>query len=227
MNSKKRVLLLIGSPKQQSSTSESLGTHLIQRLQTNGFESETLFIHKALKSDDRRNMLLTAINNAELIVIAFPLYIDCLPYLVIKMMELVTENRKGNKDLMKQRLVCIVNNGFPEPHQNNTAVAICRQFARETGFNWAGGLQLGGGEAINGRPLHEVKGMARNIIKSLNLAAAALSKNNPIPQEAKKFMAKLIVPAWLYRWMGAFRWKRDSKKYGVNKQLYNRPYHNK
>ena len=226
MNSKKRVLLLIGSPKQQSSTSESLGTYLIQKLQTQGFESESLFIHKALKSDDRINMLLTAINNAELIVIAFPLYIDCLPYLVIKMMELVAENRKAKKNLIEQRLVCIVNNGFPEPHQNNTAVAICRQFAKETGFHWAGGLRLGGGEAINGKPLHEVKGMARNVIKSLDLAAAALFENNSIPQEAKKLMAKLIVPAWLYRWMGGMKWKWDSKKYGVNKQLYSRPYNN-
>ena len=224
MNSKKRVLLLIGSPKQQNSTSESLGNYLIEKLQTQGFESESLFIHKVLKSDDRRNMLLTAINNTELIIIAFPLYIDCLPYLVIKMMELVAEDRKGKKDLMKQRLVCIVNNGFPEPHQNDTAVAICRQFAKETGFNWAGGLQLGEGEAINGKALHEAKGMARNVIKSLNLAAAALSEGNSIPQKVKKIMAKLIVPAWLYRWMGGMKWKRDSKKHGVNKQLYKQPY---
>lgn len=226
MNSKKRVLLLIGSPKLQSSTSESLGNYLIQKLQTQGFESKILFIHKALKSEDRINKLLTTINNSELIIITFPLYIDCLPYLVIKMMEIVAENCKGKKNLIEQRFACIVNNGFPEPHQNNTAVAICRQFAKETSFNWAGGLQLGGGEAINGKPLHEIKGMARNIIKSLDLAAAALSEDNPIPQEAKNLMAKLIVPAWLYRWMGGMKWKRDSKKHGVNKQLYSRPYQN-
>lgn len=224
MNSQKRVLLIIGSPKLQESTSKSLGNYLIQKLQTKGFESESFVAHKALKSDDNRNMLLSAINNADLVVIAFPLYIDCLPYLVIKIMELVAENRKEMKNLMEQRLICIVNNGFPESHQNNTAVAICRQFAKETGFEWSGGLQLGGGEAINGEPLHKVKGMARNVIKSLDLAATALSENNPIPQEAKEKMAKFLVPAWLYRLAGMMRWKRDSKKHGVNKQLYSRPY---
>jgi hypothetical protein len=224
MNLKKRVLLLVGSAKQHGSTSESLGTYLIEKLQERGFESETLFIHKSLKSDDRRYALLTAINHAEIVVLAFPLYIDCLPYLVIRTMELFAENRKEKKELMKQRLVCIVNNGFPESHHNDTAVAICRQFAREAGFNWAGGLGLGGGEAINGKPLHEVKGMARNVIKALNLAADALSEGNPIPQEAKILMTRSLVPKWLYIWLGGMRWKRDAKKHGVNKQLYSRPY---
>jgi multimeric flavodoxin WrbA len=227
MISKKRSLLLIGSPKQQHSTSESLGMYLVDKLQKKGFESESLFIHKSLKPDNKRMKLLEAINKAEIVIVAFPLYIDSLPYLVIKMMELVAENRKEKKFLQEQKLICIVNNGFPESHQNNIAVAICRQFAKETGFIWFGGLQLGGGEAINGKSLNTVKGMARNVIKSLNLAADSISKGNPISQNAKTLMAKSIVPNWLYRWLGAMRWKSDAKKYETKRQLHNRPYQSK
>ncbi len=225
MNTIKRVLLLVGSAKHPHSTSESLGTYLIEKLQERGFETETLFIHKSLKSDDRRDELLAATNHPDIIVMAFPLYIDSLPYLVIRIMELIAKNRQEKKDLMEQSLVCIVNNGFPESYQNNTAIAICRQFAREAGFNWAGGLALGGGEAINGKPLLEVKGMARHAIKSLNLTADALATGKSVPQEAVKIMAKPFIPKWMYIWLGGMRWKRDAKKHGVHKKLYNRPYH--
>ena len=185
MNSDKRALLLIGSPKIQSSTSESLGTYLIHKLEALGFESNTFFIHKSLKPDDRKQALLAAVDRAELIIMSFPLYVDSIPYLTIKLLEIIAENRGQREESTARRLVCLVNSGFPEAHQNDTALAICRQFARETGFHWAGGLQLGGGEAIGGRPLLEVKGMARNVIKSLDLAAAALAEGNPVPPQAE------------------------------------------
>ena len=224
MNTKKRVLLLIGSAKHLHSTSESLGTYLIEKLQGHGFDAETLFIHKSLKSDDRREALLAATNNANIIVMAFPLYVDCLPYLVIRTIELIAKNRQGKGNLMEQSLLCIVNSGFPEAHQNDTAIAICRKFASETGFKWAGGLALGAGEVINGKPLLDVKGMTRNVIKSLNLTADALAAGESVPQEAIKLMAKPFIPKWAYLLLGGMRWNRDSKNHGVHEKLYDRPY---
>ncbi len=224
MKLNKRVLLLIGSPKQQPSTSQSLGTYLIEKMQPQGAAAQTLFVHKSLRTRDRRDNLLKAVNQAHLIVIAFPLYIDCLPSSVIKMMEIVAKDRRQKQALPAQRLVCIVNNGFPEPHQNDTAVAICRQFAKQTGFDWAGSLVLGGGEAINGKPLKEVKAMARNIIKSLDMAAVALSSGSSIPKDAQILMAKGIVPHWLYRWLGKIKWNSDAKKHAVHRKLYTRPF---
>lgn len=46
-------------------------------------------------------------------------------------------------------MVGIVNSGFPEAFHNDTALAILRRFAAETGFQWAGGLALGGGGTID------------------------------------------------------------------------------
>ncbi len=224
MNSKKRVLLLIGSPRQQASTSLSLGTYLIEKMQAQGFESQTIFLHKSFKTEGRTKVLLDVVNQVDFIVIAFPLYLDCLPYSVIKMMEIVAQNRRNRKISMTQRLVCIVNNGFPEPHQTDTAIAICMQFAKEAGFDWAGSLKLGGGEAIQGRPLNKVKGMARNVIKSLNIAATALSLGDPVPQDAKALMAKKMVPYFIYRWLGKMHWKRDAKKHEVHKKMDSRPF---
>ncbi len=225
MSSQRDVLLLVGSAKRPRSTSESLGSYLCERLGERGFETETLLIHRALKSDQGREELLAAADHAGVIVLAFPLYVDSLPYLVIKAMEVIAKHRRAGGEREKQRLLAIVNCGFPEARQNDTALAICRQFAREVGLEWAGGLALGGGEAIGGQALPKVKGMARNVIKSLDLAAAALAEGKPVPQEAAGAMAKPITPGWIYALLGGIGWKRQAKKHGAQKKLRDRPYH--
>ena len=224
MASKKQVLLLVGSAKKNTSTSESIGTYLLEQLHKEGFTTETLFVHKVLRSDKGRGRLLDASNQADIIVIACPLYIDSLPYVVTRGMELITKDRQGKKNLPRQRLLCIVNCGFPEAHHNDMALAMLRQFARKAGFQWVGGLALGAGEFIGGRPLLKVKGMARNVIKALDLVADALVKGTPVPHEAVKKMANLIVPIWLYMLFGNMGWKMRAIKNGVYRKLANRPY---
>lgn len=226
MTSGNRGLLLIGSPKPKGSTSESLGMYLLEKLRENGVQSETVYVHKSIKSDKKRMELLGMLHQADIVVAAFPLYVDSLPSPVIKMMEFIADHQEELAPLQKKRFVCIVNSGFPESHQSAVAVAICRQFAKETGFTWAGGLQLGGGEAISGRPLKDVKGMARNVIKSLDLAASSLAEGGIVTEASKKLMAKPLVPYWLYRLLGTMGWKREAKQYGADKLLYNKPYEN-
>lgn len=223
MNRGKRVLLLVGSAKQTKSTSESTGTYLIDCLRSKGYETETLFAHKLLKSNSW-DILLSSTDRADIVVIAFPLYVDCLPYSVTISLEQIARHRQTRSEFKEQTLVCLVNCGYPEPSHNDTAIAICRQFAREAGFKWAGGLSLGGGEAINGQPLFSVKRMGRNVIKSLDLIADALAIGNPVPQEAIDSMAKPMMPKWVYLLMGGLRWKRDAKKNKVLKTMLDRPY---
>jgi hypothetical protein len=220
----KRVLLFVGSAKQTPSTSESLGTYLLDQLRTKGCVTKMLFIHKSLRSAKGRVGLLKATSQADVVVIAFPLYVDSVPYVVIRAMELIAKDRQAKNELREQRLLCIVNSGFPEAHQNDTALAICRQFAWEAGFQWAGGLALGAGQAIGGRPLLSVKGMARNVIQSLDLTADALVTGKPVPREVVQRMAKPLIPNWLYIWFGTIGWKWRAKKHGVYRKLKDRPY---
>lgn len=118
-----------------------------------GFQTEKLFFHRVYNKDKTCNELLVAVANADIVVLAFPLYVDSLPAAVIRGLELISRNRKSEPVPKKQRLISIVNCGFPEAQHNKTAILICRCFAREAEFEWAGGLALGGGEAINGKPL--------------------------------------------------------------------------
>lgn len=124
----------------------------------------------------------------------------------------------------KQFMLAICQSGFPEAHQNQTALAICRCFSREAGFTWAGGLALGGGGAINGQPLEKLGGMMRNVRKALDLAAGALAAGSPVPEEACALIRKPLVPGWIYLLMGNLMWKMQARKNGSSKKMNDRPY---
>ncbi len=224
MESQKHALLLVGSIRKPHSTSDSLGSYLLDKLNEYNFETELLLIHNSLKSDESIIKLLSATDRTDLLVIAFPLYVDSLPYKVTQTLEFIAQHRKSKNSKKNQRLTIVVNCGFPEAQHNNTALAICRQFAKEAGFIWEGGLSLGAGASINGRKLSEVQGMARNVIKSLDMAAEVLADGKSVPREAIELMAKPIIPIRAYTLMGGFGWKQQAKKYGADKKLRDRPY---
>lgn len=218
-----QVLLLIGSPKGGKSTSESLGAYLLDRLRERGCKTEKIRIYSALKSSAGQDELGAAVGRADLVIFASPLYVDTLPAAVIRVLELTAQRRTGDgKD--RQRLLAISNCGFPEALHNDSAIAVYRRFAQEAGIEWAGGLALGGGAAIGGKPLDEAGGMAHNVTSALDLAAAALAEGKPLPQEATELMSRPIVPTWMYVLIGGIGWKREAKKHGAQKKLAARPY---
>lgn len=219
----KRVLLLGGSPRGEKSTSESLGNYLLSRLAESGWATDKVRIHSALKTDAGRTALLAAVSDASLVVLASPLYVDCLPAPVIAAAELLARVRAGTLAPQPKYLVAILNSGFPESQQSATALAICRRFAAQAGFEWAGGLALGAGPTIDGKPLAHAGAVARNAIKALDLTAAALAGGKPVPAEAVQWMGKPIVPARLYVFIGNRECKQKAKQNGVQ-DLHARPF---
>lgn len=141
-----------------------------------------------------------------------PLYVDSLPAAVIRALEMIKDYRLSQPVSSEPMLLAMINSGFPEAFQNNIALSILRKFAGDCGFRWAGGLALGAGGAVDGKPLKNAGGMVRNVIKSLDTAAAALAEGKEIPQEAAEMMAKPLMPKWMMPMMGCFMWKNAGLK---------------
>lgn len=200
MSIQRRAVLLIGSPKVKKSTSASVGSYLLGLLGKKGLRTESLRINAMLESDETRNKLLAIVNNSEIVILSCPLYEDSLPSFVIEFMELISEQRKSARLTNRPRFLAILNCGYPEPEHNAVAIDICRQFAQESGIDWAGGLALGMGVAIDGEPLEKNRYMAGNIKKSLMLTADALIDGKALPLQAMELMAKPIMPIWFYVW---------------------------
>lgn len=225
MNAPKNALLLIGSAKKPgASASEALGGYLVRQLAARGQASETRYVARTMRSESRIGELLAAVERADVFVLAFPLYVDSLPYLVTKALERIAESRQGQSAEGAAQFVAIVNSGFPEAVHNQTALAICRQFAKEAGFRWAGGLALGGGAPFSGKPLEEAGGMAHKVIAALDTAAAALAQGQPIPDEAVAALANPVMSPRFYTLMGGMGWRLEGLRNGVYRQLRARPF---
>ncbi len=220
-----RALLIVGSPKTHDpSTSSALGGLLVDRLEKRGWESESLTLRASLDRPEGESELLAAVERAGLILLVFPLYVDALPYLVTKALAVIASHRRASREPSRQRLVAIVNSGFPEVHQNSLALAICREFAAQNSFAWAGGLAFGGGGMIGGHPLTDAKRPGppvRNVIAALDKTAASLAEGLPVPVESVRMIAKNRIPfaIWslLYIWMGAWGFKKLAAKNGISK----------
>lgn len=200
MDDQKHALLLIGSPKGEKSTSASVGNYLLSKLEAAGMSSEKAYIHKIENQAAKIQELFETVDQADLIILSFPLYVDSLPAPVIKAMELLKEKRGPEKPGKSQSLIAICNNGFPEPAQNTVALEICRNFSQQCGFIWRGGISIGGGGvSVNGIPLNKKKrGLVKDIIRGLESTAKALKNDQDIPETVLTRLSKAHASAYLY-----------------------------
>jgi multimeric flavodoxin WrbA len=220
----RRAVLLVGSPRTKKSSSLSLGGYIFDELAKRGVHTETFYIHTSLNSPGRMGTLMDAVDAADLVLLAFPLYVDSLPAPVIAAMERIAARRRG-KAGPRPRFAALANCGFPEAAHNRTALAICATFARQAGFEWAGALALGAGEGlVHGASLAELNGSAVPIRQALDVTAEALARGQAVPQEAADLLARPVIPGWLYRLMGVFGWRQQAKQYGVQNLLRKRAY---
>jgi hypothetical protein len=221
--SARRAVLLVGSARPSGTgNSEALGAYLLALLAAGGMENEVFHVGRCQRPEKER-LLLEAIDGADLFVLSTPLYVDALPYLVTRTAERMAAHRATQPDKPAVRFLAMVNCGFPEWEQTQTALDICRAFAREAGFEGVGGLGLGGGEAIGGRPLEELGGQTRNLRRGLDLAAEALLAHRVVPEEAQALLARQAIPSRLYTAIGSLKWLRAARRKGTLRKLGDRP----
>lgn len=224
------VLSLNGSPKPGvRSTSAVLAGHVLARMQERGWETACLTLTPGLLRPGGQEKLFQAAGQADLILMAFPLYIDTLPALATEALE-----QLAAAPLAGKAMAILVNNGFPEARQNELAIAICARFARARGMAWAGSFALGAGEALSGgEPLVPRRGASRppvhHIVKALDLAASCLAEGKAIPAEASRQVDRSPIPGlpfglWghMFRFMGGRGWKGQARANGA-KDLRARP----
>jgi len=220
MTNKQNLLVLVGSPK-TNSTSGSLAAHLLGSVPETEYSCRTVHLASLLRTEEGRGELLDLALHADVLVIAFPLYVDSLPAPVVHFMELYENVRPQGK---RQRLLAISNCGFPEAHHNDSALAQAKLFCSQTGIEWIGGLGLGGGGMVDGRPLAERGWFVRHADKALRIAARAIVSDIKLPDNAVELMARPLIPVWFYLLVGDMGWKQQAKKFGAAKRLYDKPY---
>jgi hypothetical protein len=224
MSENRRVLLLVGSPRGKKSTSLSLGKYLCERLEEKDLSINYGFIHLLVIRKEKHEKLISLVNQANIIILSYPLYVDQLPSPVIKALEILHRNKEKIKQREAKNFLAIGNCGFPEASQIDLSLNICKNFSISMDFRWRGGIKVGGGEAIHGKDLNKRGKIVRNQKQGLNVAAEAILEDKNIPLEAIELASKDIIPKGLYKWMGNIGWRFRALKYWNLFNLKKKPY---
>jgi Multimeric flavodoxin WrbA len=222
-----QVLILVGSPRRQKSTSFAIAKLLMDELSAKGIHVFALHLHDILKDTEQIFILHNSIDNADAVILATPLYADTLHASTLEALSTIYSYRKENPSSSKPLFIPIINCGFPESHQTNNAALLCKVFAEQTDFIWGNAIQIGGGEAIRSKlQAGKTGGLVVPIKKAMHIAAIALAEGKAIPKEAISLAGRKMVPSWFYTFFGAINWRREARKWKVYKLLNRKPYQN-
>ena len=217
-----RAVCLVGSAKPAgASTSEALARYLCGQLEERGVDTTLMFVGRSPRSHAEET-LAAALLDADLFVLATPLYVDSLPYLVTRTMEYLSRSTSSRQS--SAGFAAVINCGFPEAEQCRTALDILRAFARRARLDWAGGLALGEGGAIDGQSLEALGGLTRHVRTALDRAAAELAEGRPVPAAAVEQFARRLMPGRVYTFMGNLGWRRRAARNRVRSALDARPF---
>jgi len=217
------ALILTGSPKGRDSSSFLLGSRLGEALRNHGVTVRDEFAHQALRTEEGTRRLLDAVDASDLLVLAFPLYVDSLPAPLTRLLELAAERRTASASPGGPLLAVLVQCGFPEAHQCDTAVGICRLFAGRMGMRWAGALAMGMGGQLGGG-FRKLPGGGRNILEAIDRTGESLATGGDVPGEAMALFSRPLVPRWLYTLFGNLGWRVQMRKNKARRPLAYRPY---
>ncbi len=161
--------------------------------------------------------------SCDVLLIAFPLYIDSIPASLMRFLE---EYKKGYllQKNRNQRVFAVCNCGFYEGIQNETALKIMEHFCISSGLVWCGGAGIGTGEMI--REIKNVPaqaGIRRPLFTTLGVIAEAIVK--PDGKLEKNIYTQHRLPWLFFRLAGEFGWRKQAKKNGLSrKNLFAMPF---
>lgn len=222
-NRPRRALLWVGSAKAPgTSTSESLGQHLLGLLPAEGWETRTVHVGHAVRlGRDGAPELAEAIEWADLVVLSTPVYVDTLPALVLAGLEHMV--RAGQRAESPKALLPIVQCGFPELTHTGLALDVLALAAREAGMSWVGHLALAGGGMIDGKPLADLGGRVHHQTAALAAVAEALDAGEGILPETTEAFAKVPIGPRLYRLMGQAGWLAAAWRNDAVRRMWDQP----
>lgn len=185
----KKIVFLNGSPKKKRSMSDKFLKSVEDNLKGRT-ESEKLYLYE----NDFSEGFFENLCGADAVVVATPLYVDCLPSRVLEFMSSYRDFFR-ERDVKRAEFYFIINCGFLEYSQNDTAIKILKRFAETNGFIFIGGVSIGSGAMIlqsGKKPTLEtlLEDMTEEISKSYTFEDMPAEKIRKIKVDMPRFLFK-------------------------------------
>lgn len=213
-----KIALINGSPKGRSSNS-GLFLNILKPLIEEGNELTSYRVNSKQLNVEQ----FQEINEADAIVVAFPVYFDAIPSHLLRMMVELENHRKTEKSNKEIVLYALINNGFFEGQQCKTAANIVENWCKRCSFRFGMAIGHGAGEMFS--YLKQVplgKGPLKNLGRAMSQLSNAILTNN----SAESLFIQPNFPRFLWRLSSTyFFWHRQAKHYGLRpKDLRKQPF---
>lgn len=210
-----KISLINGSPKAKRSASGIILNELQALLSPNDHIVNIHTTKHRLNQED-----YAALQDSDVIVFAFPLYVDALPSHLISYLIQVEEQLKNTAVPNNCTVYAIVNCGFYEGSQNVLALDIMKCWCEKAGFVWGGGLGVGGGGMMS--MLASVpagKGPKKNFSQALRTLSDRISRR----EIGGNLCFSPNFPRFLYKMAAEMGWRKAVKDNGLKTHdLWNR-----
>lgn len=203
------IAMINGSPKLGKSSSEAM----LKRVETFMDDEHDITYYNINKKplDEGEYIQLC---HVDVLILAFPLYIDAIPSHLFRMMIALEEYLK--KEAAENIYVyAIINNGFYEGHQNKIANDIIENWCGRAGLNFGMAICLGAGEMVGS--LDNVP-IGHGPLKNLGSAMECLTDSIHKKKTRKSIFFNPNFPRFAWKFMAHAFWNSSAKKNGLNKK---------
>lgn len=209
-----KAALINGSPKTKSSASgallEDLKAYLGEaEVMEFGFHTDTVTGEEA-----------EALNQADALVFSFPLYVDGIPGHLLSCLAGLEKASCKNR---KIRVYGIVNCGFYEGIQAETALQVLENWCARAGYTWGSGVGVGGGGGLAQMPKtksgHGPREPIDKALKELacEIRARQMQEDQRVQESQpvqKNHYVSVAFPRFLYKLAAQTGWRQMIKASG-------------
>lgn len=216
-----RTALINGSPKVNNSASKTLLADIKRLLtdrNTDPHSARTEIVEIGLHDPVVSQEAFEELKNTDTWIFACPLYVDGIPAHLLSCLIQLQETDWQNHHI---QIYGIVNCGFYEGIQAESALNILQNWCSKAGFVWSGGIGIGGGGALEQLPTIESgHGPKAPVEKALGTMA-----DNIIRHEThENRYVSIAFPRFLYKMAAQMGWRQKIKSNGgKSRDLDNRP----
>jgi multimeric flavodoxin WrbA len=220
----KHVLILNGSPRvKKNSNTNKIIDAFGEGLQQAGTCYDVYSLSNRSEWDAAHEAFMTSDN----IIIAMPLFVECLPSILLEFLDTLPAERK-----QPAQLSFILHGGFDEGHQLRLGEKFLQSLPAQLGCSCGGVLVKGGSFLLRNRENSYIKKMTDKMLASYTTMGLSFAQNgNFMTPEAKKFTGPeknpwigLLLFNLIFKRIVKKNFERIAQEWGCTEPLDSKPY---
>ena len=218
------VIIINGSPRvKKNSNTNKIIQAFVEGLEKAGITHKLYSLSNHDEWDEARESFMTNKN----IIIAVPLFVECLPSLLLEFLSTLPTERK-----QPAKLSFILHGGFDEGHQLRLGEKFLQSLPAQLGCTSGGVLVKGGSFLLRNRENSYIKKMTDKMLASYTAMGLSFAQNgNFMTPEAKKFTGfeknpkiGILLFNLIFKRIVKKNFERIAQEWGCSEPLDAKPY---